>query len=87
MLAERRAFFISRRRFVQGSLALAGLGLLAGCGISRPFGQQLAKIPVIGFLAVGSREGVCHKSSADSLALELRHHSQGRQRQHVHEPG
>jgi putative ABC transport system substrate-binding protein len=46
----------SRRRLLQGSLALAGLGLLTGCGISSPFGQQPAKIPVIGFLAVGSRE-------------------------------
>jgi putative tryptophan/tyrosine transport system substrate-binding protein len=46
----------SRRRMVQGSLALAGLGLLTGCGSSSPFGRRAAKIPVVGFLAVGSYE-------------------------------
>lgn len=45
-----------RRRFLQASLAFAGLGLLAGCGDSPLPGQQ-AKIPRIGFLAVGTREG------------------------------
>ena len=46
-----------RRRFLQGSLALAGLGLLSGCG-SLPWpGRQPAKVPRIGFLAVGTREG------------------------------
>src|SRR6266446_9828441 len=44
----------SRRQILQGSLALAGLGLLSGC--ERP-GQQVAKVHRIGFLAVGSREG------------------------------
>jgi putative ABC transport system substrate-binding protein len=44
----------SRRQFVRGGLALAGLSLLSGC--ERP-GQQAAKVPRIGFLAVGSREG------------------------------
>ena len=43
----------SRRRLLQGSLALAGFSLLAGC---EP-GQQAAKVSRIGFLAVGSREG------------------------------
>ena len=38
----------SRRRLLQGSLALAGLSLLCGAG---------PKVPRIGFLAVGSREG------------------------------
>jgi putative ABC transport system substrate-binding protein len=45
----------SRRRFLHGSLGLAGLGLLAGCGLAVPGWRQ--KIPRIGFLAVGSREG------------------------------
>jgi putative ABC transport system substrate-binding protein len=44
----------SRRQLLQGSLALAGFSLLSGC--ERP-GQQAAKLPRIGFLAVGSREG------------------------------
>ena len=47
----------SRRRFLRGGLVLAGLGLLAGCGKSPWTGRQAAKVPVIGFLAVGSREG------------------------------
>jgi putative ABC transport system substrate-binding protein len=52
---------LSRRLFLRG---LAGLGfsaaslpLLAGCGISSPFGRQPARVPVVGFLAPGSREG------------------------------
>ncbi len=44
----------SRRQLLQGSLALAAFGLLSGCERS---GQQAAKVPRIGFLAVGSREG------------------------------
>jgi ABC-type uncharacterized transport system substrate-binding protein len=40
----------SRRRFLWGSLALAGLGLLPGCGFPHsPW--QAAKVPRIGFLA------------------------------------
>ncbi len=44
----------SRRQLLQGSLALAGIALLFGCEMP---GQQAAKVPRIGFLAVGSREG------------------------------
>jgi putative tryptophan/tyrosine transport system substrate-binding protein len=44
----------SRRQLLQGSLALVGLGVLSGCEAT---GQQAAKVPRIGFLAVGSREG------------------------------
>jgi putative ABC transport system substrate-binding protein len=40
----------SRRRLLQGSLALAGFSLLSGC-------EKGPKVPRIGFLAVGSREG------------------------------
>jgi putative ABC transport system substrate-binding protein len=40
----------SRRRLLQGSLTLAWFSLLAGC-------EKPAKVPRIGFLAVGSREG------------------------------
>ncbi len=41
----------SRRRFLLGSLALAGAGLLAGCTSLPPFGQAPAKIRRIGYLA------------------------------------
>ena len=44
----------SRRQILQGSLALAGFALLCGCEMP---GQQTAKVPRIGFLAIGSREG------------------------------
>ena len=44
----------SRRAFLQGGLALAGFSLLTGCEMP---GQQAPKVPRIGFLAVGSREG------------------------------
>ena len=40
----------SRRRLLRGSLALAGLGLLAGCGVTPPWVQPPAKVPRIGFL-------------------------------------
>ena len=46
-----------RRSFLWGGLALAGLGLLSGCGLPSLPGQQAAKVPRIGVLAVGSREG------------------------------
>jgi putative ABC transport system substrate-binding protein len=44
----------SRRTFLQGSLALAGFSLLRA---AKATGQPAAKVPRIGFLAVGSREG------------------------------
>src|SRR5881409_2402840 len=47
----------SRRQFLHGSLGLASLGLLSGCGMLPLPGQQAAKVPRIGFLAVGSRDG------------------------------
>ena len=44
----------TRRRFVQGGAALAAFSLLSSREVS---GQQAARVPRIGFLAVGSREG------------------------------
>ena len=44
----------SRRRFLQGSLALAGLGLLAGCGVLPSPLQPPAKVPRVGYLGLGS---------------------------------
>jgi putative tryptophan/tyrosine transport system substrate-binding protein len=43
----------SRRRFVRGSLAVAGFGLLSGCGYLPPQAQP-AKVPQIGFLGATS---------------------------------
>src|SRR6058998_1203066 len=44
----------SRRQFLQGSMALAGFSLLLA---AKAPGQRATKVPRIGFLAVGSREG------------------------------
>jgi ABC-type uncharacterized transport system substrate-binding protein len=44
----------TRRQFLQGSVALAVLTLLSRREVA---GQQISKIPRIGFLAVGSRQG------------------------------
>src|SRR2546425_13344308 len=46
----RRMHRHSRRRLLQGALALAGFSLLSGC-------EKGPKASRIGFLAVGSREG------------------------------
>jgi putative ABC transport system substrate-binding protein len=45
----------SRRQLLQGSVALAVFTLLSRREVA---GQQTAKIPRIGFLAVGSRQGL-----------------------------
>jgi putative ABC transport system substrate-binding protein len=44
---------LSRRRFIQGSLALAGVSLLSGCGMLPSRSQQGARIPRIGYLVIG----------------------------------
>ena len=46
----------SSRHFLRGSLALAGLGLLAGCGMP-PWPGQAPGMRRIGYLAAGSRQG------------------------------
>lgn len=46
----------SRRQFLQGSVALAGLGLLSGCGSAAPRAQQPTRVPRIGYLTAGSAE-------------------------------
>ena len=45
----------SRRQFLWDSVALAGLSLLSAREVA---GQQIAKVPRTGFLAVGPREGL-----------------------------
>jgi putative ABC transport system substrate-binding protein len=47
----------SRRRFLRGSLALAGLVLLSGCGIQPP-AQPPAKVPRVGYLAIARTPAV-----------------------------
>src|SRR5919198_1582613 len=44
----------SRRRFLQGSLALAGLSLCSGCGVLPLPGQQPSRVPRIGWLGLNS---------------------------------
>ena len=51
---ERTELRRGRRRVLQGSLALAGLGLLAGCGLGPPQLQPKPKIPRIGWLVYGN---------------------------------
>src|SRR5438046_1854947 len=46
----RAALRDSRRRFLQGSLTLAALNFLAGCGLPPLPGQQAGRLPRIGFL-------------------------------------
>jgi hypothetical protein len=45
------------RRFLRGSLALTGFGLLAGCSLPAFRGQQSAKVPRIGLLLPGAQDG------------------------------
>jgi putative tryptophan/tyrosine transport system substrate-binding protein len=52
----RRRFAPTRREVLRGGLALAGLGLLAGCGAVSAPGQGTARTPRIGFLAPRTNE-------------------------------
>ncbi len=47
----------TRRRFLRGGLSVAGLGLLAGCGLVSPRSQPAVRTPRIGYLSVGEQEG------------------------------
>jgi ABC-type uncharacterized transport system substrate-binding protein len=46
-----------RRQLLRAGLALGALGLMPGCGQPRLPWQPPPKVPRIGFLAVGSRDG------------------------------
>jgi putative ABC transport system substrate-binding protein len=54
-----------RRRFIQGSLALAGVGLLGGCGLL-PSRVEPPKVARIGYLAAGS-SNVADETLRDGL--------------------
>src|SRR4051794_12907677 len=48
----------SRRQIVQGGLAMAGLGLVAGCGLLPPVWQQKPRVAQIGNLMPNGRDGI-----------------------------
>jgi len=50
MLMARDGAARSRRRFLLGSIAVAGIGVLAGCGVVPSFEQRPAKVPRVGVL-------------------------------------
>ena len=62
----------SRRRFLQGSLGLAGLGLLTGCGLHLPSSQAPPGPPRIGVLIGSSAEAGAER--AEALRDGLREH-------------
>ena len=45
---------LRRRQFVQGGLAVAGLGILSGCTLPRARWQQVPSIPRLGYLGPGT---------------------------------
>jgi putative ABC transport system substrate-binding protein len=49
-----RTAFCNRRHFLRSSLALAGLGLLAGCAL-QPGPAAAPKVPVVGFLSTNAQ--------------------------------
>ena len=52
-MARDQVVRLGRRRMLQGSLALAGLGLLASCGYLPPQLRRQEKVPRIGCLTLG----------------------------------
>jgi putative ABC transport system substrate-binding protein len=59
---------VTRRRFLQGGLAFAGVGLLAGCGVTPPWSREPAKIPRVGYLGSSTRD---LDGAADVIARTL----------------
>jgi len=45
---------VGRRRLVESSLALAGLGLLTGCGLAPASWPRMSRAPRIGYLGIGT---------------------------------
>jgi putative tryptophan/tyrosine transport system substrate-binding protein len=60
---------LGRRRVLHGSLALAGLGLLAGCGML-PKAQLAARVPRVGFLSASSPSA--NQARVEAFRLGLR---------------
>jgi putative tryptophan/tyrosine transport system substrate-binding protein len=69
---------LPRRDLLRGSLALAGLGLLSGCGMLPSPGEPRAIARTIGFLATGPREGRAHLIAAFLEGLRERDFVEGR---------
>src|SRR6266571_3957969 len=63
---------LSRRQFLQGSLALAGLGLLSGCGLQLHQAKQPPQPPRLGVLDTAPREALA--PAFDALLEGLREH-------------
>lgn len=59
-------FAPTRRRFLQGGLALAGLEFLSGCGFHLPF-QDQPKVPRLGYLVATSELASPHQAFLDGL--------------------
>ena len=74
----------TRRRFLQGSLVLAGLGMLGGCGVVPSATPTPAKVPRIGWLGDDSRGdslkafrqglGELGYVEGQTIVIEVRHH-------------
>ena len=69
---------LPRRRFLRGSLALAGLGLLSGCGLPLPQGQPTAKVHRIGYLSTADRATDSPRSEAFREGLRELGYIEGR---------
>src|SRR5262245_58152912 len=63
----------SRRQFVRGGLAVAGVGLLAGCGVLSPRAPQPTKVVRLGHLEAGSPTAVV-EGNREALREGLREH-------------
>jgi putative ABC transport system substrate-binding protein len=70
--------YTSRRQFLQDSLALAGFGLLAGCGVPAPFVPQPAGTRTIGYLSRGALPGFAPWLDAFREGLEEQGQAEGR---------
>jgi putative ABC transport system substrate-binding protein len=76
----------TRRRFLQSSLALVGLGLLSSCGMLPPQTPQAAKVPRIGWLGGSAgipagdaafRDGLAELGYVDGQTITIEHRVAG----------